>query len=475
MSLNTTKKNSKNSRNSNYNNKQCKYCNKKGHFEDHCFKKYPHLNSKKQVNNTIIEDIEETCLNTTIVDSNRQLERTIDILDFNNSNELEIAIIFLTELLNKLVLSSNKRTSNIREVSNYNSIQEYCIKEESVNTTEIIVNTCKESIIKDYNLEVVNWVLDSGASTHICYIEELFNNIKPINNTIIKQGNTSRVIKAKGIGDITITFTSTNRTINLKNVLFIPQLGVNLLSLYNILNRDYSFNFSLKEGLIYDNQKELIAKGYYFNKLATFATTKSKANITINNIEVINSTSIDTITLHRRLGHIGYNALSKVNSNCLGIDNISINNRLIEDCIICLKAKFTKKVSKKPISTIVNNYGDLIYIDLGGPISPTTLRGYKYYITFLDYNSKYLDLDILKSRENLITSISTFYNKVANIDKVKIKEFQGDNEFNTDSINKFNKEKGINFRPTAPYSPEQKGGVERINRTLLNKIRALLF
>ena len=59
----------------------------------------------------------------------------------------------------------------------------------------------------------------------------------------------------------------------------------------------------------------------------------------------------------------------------------------------------------------------------------------------------------------------------------KIKRFHSDNakDYENSQLNTFLKQKGIIQTFTAPYSPEQNGAAERINRTLFNKVRAMLI
>lgn len=52
---------------------------------------------------------------------------------------------------------------------------------------------------------------------------------------------------------------------------------------------------------------------------------------------------------------------------------------------------------------------------------------------------------------------------------------QLDNEFKSRELDSYLTNKGINTRYSAPYTPEQNGAAEIINRVLLNKVRALLI
>ena len=61
-----------------------------------------------------------------------------------------------------------------------------------------------------------------------------------------------------------------------------------------------------------------------------------------------------------------------------------------------LKAKENRHINKK--SKLVKTYyiGEKIHSDLGGPITPIIYNKYKYYIIFLDKKSKYLEINILR-------------------------------------------------------------------------------
>ena len=115
------------------------------------------------------------------------------------------------------------------------------IKKETIlcATTSNIFNT---TITSNNNL---SFTLDSSASIHTSYLRELFipSTLKE-SNTSIKQGNTNKVIKASAIGDIELLVTSTKKVIKLKNILYIPKLGVNLLSLNLIASKGYKISFN---------------------------------------------------------------------------------------------------------------------------------------------------------------------------------------------------------------------------------------
>ncbi|RYE03868.1 MAG: hypothetical protein EOP33_09415, partial [Rickettsiaceae bacterium] len=100
-------------------------------------------------------------------------------------------------------------------------------KDKSINNSSNIEEQVLSSSIKSSNSSkspTIDFILDSGATIHTCYIKELFTSLRP-SSTSIKWGNTSTTIKAQGIGDISIVFTSTKQLVKLTNVLYVPNLG----------------------------------------------------------------------------------------------------------------------------------------------------------------------------------------------------------------------------------------------------------
>ena len=114
-----------------------------------------------------------------------------------------------------------------------------------------------------------------------------------------------------------------------------------------------------------------------------------------------------------------------------------------------------------------------IHSDLCGPFIETYNK-YKYFITFMDRKSRYLKVELLKNKSDAFNAFEKYNNKINNNNK-RIKEFFSDE--GTEYINKsfkslFN-QKGIIHKTSPPYTKESNGFIERINLTLLNKVRAL--
>jgi len=192
----------------------------------------------------------------------------------------------------------------------------------------------------------------------------------------------------------------------------------------------------------------------------------------------INATSTTNLW-HKRLGHIGKPALEALAKNTTGLTSIEeedLDPKNLDPCEIYTQASLTKNVSKQPRENRGQYYGDLIESDIGGPISPLTKQKNKYYVTYLDDYTKYLEIRLLKQKDQVIKETEDFFRELNNQIKplkLSIRRFHSDGapEFKAINTNQF----GIKDTTTGSYAPQQNPAVERINRTLAKKLRSLLY
>lgn len=84
-----------------------------------------------------------------------------------------------------------------------------------------------------------SWVIDSGASSHICHNLSLFVNIRCAAGTSVILPNKNRFV-VKFLGEIKL-----GNELLLSNVLYVPKFSYNLLSDSSLLKDDrYAINFS---------------------------------------------------------------------------------------------------------------------------------------------------------------------------------------------------------------------------------------
>lgn len=137
------------------------------------------------------------------------------------------------------------------------------------------------------------WYLDSGASSHMTPFNELLENqVQANNNDIITADNTR--LKAKMRGDAKLKING--HTIGVTGVLHVPELSVNLLSVYNIASKGNELVFNANGCTIYNNAKTVVAQCKAENGMYKFESELDKCFVASSKYE-------NAMLWHGRLGH----------------------------------------------------------------------------------------------------------------------------------------------------------------------------
>jgi hypothetical protein len=118
----------------------------------------------------------------------------------------------------------------------------------------------------------------------------------------------------------------------------------------------------------------------------------------------------------------------------------------------------------------------LIHSDLSGPIdNPVSINGKRYIMTVTDDFTRRVTLYFLAQKSEAAISMQHYINAAA-LDGKPVATVRVDNggEYEGSELVQFVKGAGIYQQPTVPYSPESNGVAERLNRTIMTKVRAML-
>jgi transposase InsO family protein len=104
---------------------------------------------------------------------------------------------------------------------------------------------------------------------------------------------------------------------------------------------------------------------------------------------------------------------------------------------------------------------ELIHSDLCGPMPSTSLRGYVYYVSFIDDYSRNTWVYFSKTKDEVLENFKEFKDLVENLSKRKIKILRSDNggECTSNEFGSFCRDAGIKRELTTPYNPQQNGVV----------------
>lgn len=174
---------------------------------------------------------------------------------------------------------------------------------------------------------------------------------------------------------------------------------------------------------------------------------------------------------HRRLGHPCAKVLSKVP----GIIVRSSDNVTVASCGVCAKAKQKKHSydsSRKRASAPL----EIIHTDIIGPMSESVEKD-KYIVTFLDGFAHYAVTFAMKNRSDVGELFINYERKATAKFNRNTVTVRCDNapEYIGGKFRDHCNERGITLQPAEPYDHQHNGTAEGWNRTLREKMLALLY
>jgi hypothetical protein len=318
---------------------------------------------------------------------------------------------------------------------------------------------------------VNDWVIDSGASDHMTNERHLLTDFVNINEKPITVAEGGRTISAIGKGTATINIEKVkgNEIILVKDVLYVPELATNLLSVPRMEAKGSSVLFSNGNAKILDSFGTVKAVADKKNGLYILNTTSKSYHTQVNTAQD------DSMLWHERYGHLNFNYLKQLQIKNM-VDGMSnVDGKDDKYCEVCIKGKMTK-VMKTNKPRTPKDALEVVHTDVCGPMQVKTLFGEKYFVTFIDEYSHLVVTYLLKSKDEVLNKLITFTNMAETQSGKKIKFIQCDNggEYINNQMERWCNNKGVIMRKTIPYHPEQNGIAERMNRTIMEKARCML-
>ena len=276
---------------------------------------------------------------------------------------------------------------------------------------------------------------------------------------------------ALGIGTVALEFALEKGqpvTVLLTEVLYMPKLSANLLSVPAVIAKGYQVTFESDGCCIYKPDSSPLAFGHGLNGLI-------RLNVFKQPISMLATATLPIEIWHRRLGHLGYNNVRILSMMTTGME---LASSLTPDhiCQYCAESKQTATPSRKPAPRTTRKL-ELIHSDVGGPFTPQFQGGSKYYITFVDDYSRATWVYPIKKKSQVLPSFRKWKAMVENDSGYRIKRFRTDrgSEYANLAIQELLTESGIRWEPSVPYTPSQNSKAERVNRTLMERVRAMLL
>ena len=319
------------------------------------------------------------------------------------------------------------------------------------------------------------WFTDSGASDHFSPHRDLFETFHKLEEPIYIETAEGT---AMGTGQRTITITVLGKDdieteLQLNDVIYAPSMSSNLFSLMAAYDRGYETRITPAYGLRIFHEDVLItnsvrvAGGLFRLKTPTDAFAYA-AQVTEWTRE------LDINIWHRRMGHLGEDNVRKLAKM---VDGMGIKVRTtVGVCEAYLEGKQTRQPSHQP-ATRATEPLELIHSDLCEPIDPTSYGGTNYYVLFTDDYTRMTHIYPLKKKSS-VDVLERFREYKPEVEKqtgkvIKRLRTDGGGEYEK-WMGAHLKGSGIIHETTAPYSPDQNGVAERANRTIMERVRAII-
>ncbi len=376
--------------------------------------------------------------------------------------------------------STRKDTKTCYYCGKPGHIARFCFKAKNNNNKET-ENANKAKDDDDYSFAtkdgdhfkaICKWIMHSGATKHMTPHRATFDTYEVIPTRNVHMGDDS-IVEAIRMGSILVEVMVKGRTkkIRIKDVLRVPKLHANLLSVNKILSSGCKVQFSMNECIVRAFDGEVIAIALREGNLYQMTFTK------VCEVHVANVAQTSTIALvlwHRRLGHLnikGMHALQNMVSG-MNLGNMPCPTSSFV-CEGCIEGKQHRKPFPSDGGMRATKPLEIVHSDVCGPMRTTSLGGARYFVTYIDDFSRKVWVYLFKSKGECLEKFKAL---VETQSEHKIKVFRSDNggEYISKEFKRFLKAHGIEKQTSTPYRPQQNGVAERANRTLVEKARSML-
>lgn len=394
----------------------------------------------------------------------------------NSSSENALKVTFKNDSKSKSSCFFCKKFGHMKK--NCRSYKAWLEKQQKQNSgsnvkPENSANIC--FLTKEEAKKSDDWLIDSGATSHMTYNKSFFSKFSP-SNMKVQVAKKDIIMDVLGTGSGIIKFLDKNGTqvkIELENVLYIPVLEHNLISVSKLTNAGCKILFNKRECQIQLEEKATIL-GTRCGDLYKIIKNEV-ANLTVNTEGKHNKNCQHV--WHRKFGHRDPESIIGLESKLLAT-GIKVQDCTIrEQCEFCLQGKMARKPFTKESSSKSNAILDLIHTDVCGPIETVTPGNNRFILTIIDDFSRYCTIRLMKHKSEVTGLIKEFvkYAKTQFGKTPKMIRSDQGREYVNNDLRNYLRSEGIKIQYTVKYTPEQNGVAERKNRTLVEMSRCMLI
>ena len=285
------------------------------------------------------------------------------------------------------------------------------------------------------------------------------------------------------LGHGTVILEKEGTRIGFSRTLYIPGLATHLLSVTSLLDEPGISLYGIKGSLqiLKDGNTLLTAVNTPVDKLfkvdmkPVLNEHGSKAKYARAAAAKFPDTVVSAELWHKRLGHLGYSSIGPLSHMVHGIPTkLKIPTDICDTCALVKQTMQPRVSSKLPRA---DTYLYRVHTDLCGPMQTRAIGGGRYALLATDEYTGFTLHRILKTKDEVEHYLPLILDEFERDTHLKVKNLRADNggEFSSTVLLEYLQNRNIYMEPTPPYSPPSNGMAERANRTMMDKVRALLY
>ncbi len=333
------------------------------------------------------------------------------------------------------------------------------------------------------------WIWDTGADMHICKDAALMTNLKASPGWI-KQAH-GPPIKYEHTGDVALRL-ETNRgdcEAKLTNVILLKGGNFNLFSPRAAIKSSGGELRRDKDG----RQCIMVSDGRHRTQVARAISHDGRALLAVaaqhdlaaatqgerpHGAETAVGAASDHHTDAWRLWHerFSHASLDRVQRS---LKEASIDIGPLPSsfsCDTCSAAKFPRPSFGTALNATASRL-DLVVSDVQGPMQVASLGGARYVLTITDVHTRYCWAIPIATKSTVYDAVGNWLKAIKGETGQYPKAFRSDGggEFTSKAFANLLAERGIERQTSSPYTPQQNGIAERLNRSLTDTVRAMLI
>jgi hypothetical protein len=311
----------------------------------------------------------------------------------------------------------------------------------------------------------LRWVIDSGCSKSLLRNKGEIENyqIDPIEMAVAN--DKAKPMICPGGGSLQI-----NSNISLTNVMYCPDVALNLLSVSQLADLGLTITFDSTKCIVRRNDNNsIVLTGRRINNLYIYErTVHGEAYFTAKS-----RAPIKTELFHRRMGHLNERDLRSLQSLAEGV---TLDKQPLSGCTSCVLAKSHRRHFENSTSR-AKRYGELTHTDVCYIGVPSVIGNFIMFVLFIDDSTRWTTIYLLKSKSDVGDAFFDYDKTVLNrtTRHCQVLRSDGGNEYFRTTVKNYCNKHGILHQSSTRDTPQQNGRAERPNRSVVEGVSAMLL